>query len=190
MQKLTIALVSLFSFAASASEVEHYKQGFVATIEAPLGFTYYSESSLQVSGVSLGLDVSLGGAVTRNIVISGHIWGSYLTNPTVWSNGRSVTLDNSSVTAGAVGPQFTYYFVPSNWSLSGTVGVGLVSANFDGKTVNSDGGLAAQFGVAKQWYVGDRTSLGVSMHLNLSSNGDADATLSGTGVDAAFIVSF
>jgi hypothetical protein len=86
-----------------------------------------------------------------------------------------MVMDGTDITSGATslsvsdnsyGIGLTYYFMPANVFLGGTIGLGTISfsSEVNGTTSNSSSqtGFALQLKVGKEWWVSKRWGLGVS----------------------------
>lgn len=68
----------------------------------------------------------------------------------------------------------TYYFMPSNVYLSGSLGLANAAIETDFDTFDSDFGYGINLAVGKEWWVSDNWGLGVASHLYYSRIPDAE----------------
>lgn len=118
---------------------------------------------LEVSGAAGDLNLAVGGMVGSNFALHGTLWGWSASDPdgelTLSGFGSSSGQFNGTLTMGAIGVGGTYYFMPSNFYLSYSVGIGSLNGDgeLDGKTKP---GLAFDATLGKEWWVGDDWGLG------------------------------
>ncbi|MGQ0721749.1 MAG: hypothetical protein ACT4PE_09285 [Candidatus Eiseniibacteriota bacterium] len=136
-------------------------------------------SELEVSGTSADLNLAIGAVVAPNLAVHGTIFGWVLSDPDVELDGMSGTADGD-VDMSAFGAGLTYYFMPVNLYLSGSVGAGSLSASgdIDGET---DTGIAVDLTAGKEWWVGNGWGLGAAAAFQYQSfpDGEVDANWSG-----------
>jgi hypothetical protein len=173
----------------------HEHDGFFLSLSA--GPTYASidneASSLKLvySGWGAGFDVRIGGTVAPNFMLSGDLMGWVLENPKVDVSGYgSGSLQNTSFLQSTIGVGVTYYFMPVNMFLAGTVGFAGFSLDANGQTANTDKGLGLYLKVGKDWWVGPDWALGIAGSFGWSSvknsAGTVSETLSGYSVGIQF----
>jgi len=144
--------------------------GFMTTTEP----TRTSLGDLTISGPAGVLGFVVGGAVHENIILGAHIFDGVVVNPTVTlSSGQSAGTSNTSLSMFGIGPEFTYYWMPSNLYFSGTLAVTRMSLTVNGSNNNSNVGFGARLALGKEWWVSDHWGLGLAGHLSFSSNQDS-----------------
>ena len=140
--------------------------GYLKSSAAPNG----TDASL--SGPALSFGVSLGANVVENLSIFGHMSISSAPFPTASLGGSSVGTSNSSLEFLSIGPGVNYYFMPSNFYLSGMVVLtGLITA-LEGASGSTKAGFGAKLAVGKEWWVTDRWGLGIAGQFSFGSNRD------------------
>jgi hypothetical protein len=136
-------------------------------------------SKLEVSGESGDLHIAIGAVVAPNLAIHGTIFGWILSDPDVELDGVSGVADGDADMT-AFGAGLTYYFMPVNLYVSGSVGAGSLTGtgDFDGET---DTGIAVDLTAGKEWWVGDRWGLGAAAAFEYHSfpDGEIDASWKG-----------
>ena len=120
------------------------------------------------SGTGALFDIKIGGALQENLILHATMISTSI-------NGAKVTLpnasgrldDNMSINENMlIGGGLTYYVMPQNILLSGSVGIG--NYNFT-DTKNSDNnrktdnGFSMQLKIGKEWWVGKRWGLGMAL---------------------------
>jgi hypothetical protein len=136
-------------------------------------------SELEVSGTSGDVNLAIGAIVAPNLAIHGTIFGWVLSDPDVELDGMSGSVDGDA-DMSAFGAGLTYYFMPVNLYLSGSVGAGSLSGSgdFDGET---DTGIALDLTAGKEWWVGNGWGLGAAAAFQYHSfpDGEVDSNWSG-----------
>jgi len=166
-------------------------------IRPDLGFGYMTSSEstsfgdVTVSGVAALAGVSIGGAVAENVILSAHIYDAVTTNPTVTLNRTSGSTSNTEVTMFGIGPELTYYFMPNNVYLSGTLALSRMttSGNSNG-SASTDWGFGTRVTLGKEWWVSDHWGLGLSGHVSYATNNDVGNTVSTWALGAAFSATY
>ena len=162
-----------------ASPSAHRHLGFFLRFD--IGPAYVSSSAsaggidAKIKGGGLDFSFNIGGAISENLILSGHFWGHTAFGPDVEIGGLTGTTPNdTSLSLSGFGPSFTYYWTPANVFLT-------VTPSFTRLTVdNGSGGGAGStelgFGIfgsfGKEWWVSDHWGLGVAGQLAASSNKD------------------
>ena len=188
---VVIAVVAMCATAAAAPNgPRDHAGGFFLRLSAGGGAARTSieeaGSELEVSGSSGDLHVAIGAMVAPNLAIHGTIFGWLLSDPDVKLDGMSGSL-SGDLDMTAFGGGVTYYFMPVNLYVSGSLGAGSLSGSgdIDGET---DTGLALDVTAGKEWWVGDGWGLGAAAAFEYQSfpDGDIDGNWSGP----AFAVRF
>lgn len=127
-------------------------------------------SSLETSGaLTSEVDLRIGGAVGSNFAIHGTFIYTNLSNYDYEMDGAKAST-NDAVTCMMLGIGGTYYFMPVNIFLSGSIG--LTAMDLSGDTdddgtsdfeSDSNAGLGLQLALGKEWMVTDNIGLGVAL---------------------------
>jgi hypothetical protein len=130
---------------------------------------------LEVSGSAGDLNLAVGGMVGPNFALHGTLWGWSASDPdgelTIGGVGSSSGQFNGTLTLGAIGVGGTYYFMPSNFYLS--YSVGMASLNGDGELEGkTKPGFAFDATLGKEWWVGDEWGLGLAGDVTYFSSRD------------------
>jgi hypothetical protein len=147
-------------------------------IRPELGFGYMNHSAsaagndVSIYGGAGDFSLAIGGAVKENLILAVHLFGTTISDPDVEVNDTKLSTEDATSSLAGIGPQLTYYFMPVNVYLSGTVALTRLTSEQDGAEGSSDVGVGARFAVGKEWWVSDNWGLGVAGHLGLSSNED------------------
>ncbi len=159
---------------------ENVHDGFFLRLHVGGGFTSISGSDgagnkVKISGGSLSLGVTLGGALAENLILFGNFFMSIADRPTVEQLGVSVT-SSGSAALGGFGIGLTYYFMPVNVYVSGALaGMAFSMSDANGNDVYStDTGVGFQGMIGKEWWVSSEWGLGVAGEFIVASMKDKD----------------
>ena len=120
------------------------------------------------SGTGALFDLKIGAALQENLIlhatmISTSISGAKVTLP----NASGRLNDNMSINENMlIGGGLTYYVMPQNILLSGSVGVGnynITDTKNSDNNRKTDNGFSMQLKIGKEWWVGKRWGLGMSL---------------------------
>lgn len=176
---------------AASAQARDHEGGFFLRLSAGAGAASTEASdaggTLEVSGPAGDVNFAIGGIVASNLALHGTIFGWSIADPDVEFAGLSGEA-NGDISLAGLGGGVTYYFMPVNIYLSGSLGVGKIeftSGNFTGRT---SAGLMFDATVGKEWWVGDDWGLGVALGLGLHSipDEDIDDNWSGGSVTVRF----
>lgn len=151
---------------------------------------------VSVRGGGLATDIQIGGALVENLILHADIFQTTLFNPTVLQDGEELGSGDEVGDAAGVGQDvrmtglgigITYYFMPINLYLSGSVGLGQAVFEGDhGDTEGSDLGFGANLMIGKEWWVGSDWGIGAALQLVMV--GADDEVLGGVGGGALNIL--
>lgn len=184
--RLAVMLLALLLAGTALAGARDHQDGFFLRLSAGGGSTGSSLSvgaeKLEFSGSGGDLNIALGGIVASNLALHGTLYGWSASDPTSELNGVDLGKINGTLTAAGLGIGLTYWFMPVNMYLSGTIGSGGleldVSGGLDGK---SDRGLLLDLTLGKEWWVGDKWGLGLAGGLMYHSFPDPDISENWTG---------
>lgn len=145
------------------------------------------EDEQKFSGTAGDVNFAIGGIVAPNLAIHGTIFGWATTDPDVELNGYKGTFDGD-VTFSAIGAGVTYYFMPANVYVSGSLGFGRLTAETGNLEGRSDMGPVIDLTVGKEWWVGRNWGIGVAAGLGMHSvpEPNIDENWSGTSFAIRF----
>lgn len=115
-------------------------------------------------GSGLALELRLGYALNPRMAITGDVISRVISGPRI-SGGLNVDApENVSVGDVTYGAGFTYFFMPRNFFIGATAGVGVfvVQDSETNTTVRSNGGWSGQLRAGKAWWLGKKLQAGVS----------------------------
>ncbi len=169
----------------------HEHDGFFLSLS--MGPAYASvdntagSTTLTYSGFGASFDFRIGGAIGQNLILTGDLMGWSLFEPEVSGHG---SMSDSYFTQSTVGAGLTYYFMPVNVFVSGTVGFAGFSLDASGRRASTDSGVGVYVKAGKDWWVSADWALGIAASLGWSSvSNSTDAgseKLSGYSVSLQF----
>jgi len=126
------------------------------------------KGQLDYSGTGVLFDIKIGGAVKENLILHATFASTSLTGPEVKSNNQSIKAPNNmSINENMTfGGGLTYYIMPANFFLSGSMGIGnfsLIDNDNNKNNVSTSNGFSMQLKVGKEWWVGKRWGLGAAL---------------------------
>ncbi|GEJ56826.1 outer membrane beta-barrel protein [Anaeromyxobacter diazotrophicus] len=201
LSKALVALALALGAAGAQAQVQsptsHRHDGFYLRLDLGLGYMHQKEpqtgGDLEISGAAGEFGVAVGGALQDNLILAGHLFGMSISDPKVSVGGVQQASSLSSSTLVGIGPQLTYYFMPANVYVSGTLALTRLSTRNSGVDGNSEWGGGLQLAVGKEWWVSDDWGLGVAAQLFGSSNKDQGTnapTISTWGAAVAFSATY
>jgi hypothetical protein len=146
-------------------------------------FPFDAVGDLQYKDVSGDLNFAIGGVVGKNLALHGTLWGWAMADPDVEFLGFEGE-SNETVDMTAVGGGVTYYFMPVNMYLSGSLGPAWLTI----EDSDSDTGFAVDLTLGKEWWVGNSWGLGLAGSFGYHSIPDetVDENWSGTSLGLRF----
>lgn len=198
------AVLLLFVLAplpACANEPRVHDRGFFLRLSAGVGgavtrtdiLDLPRSQELTLSGPAGEGDVAVGAVVGRNLAVHASVFGWSVVDPEVKINDVEGGSEDVTLSLSAFGPGLTGYFGP-NMYLSAAIGAATLSAERDRVTVESKTGVALQFVLGKEWWVGRRWGLGlagaVGFHSVPQDDRDQDDNLTGTSLGLRFSATF
>ena len=193
----------LLSSAPAWAEGEERHDGFM--IRLGLGFgvsgaTFQEpgdgELELSATGGDAGhVNIALGYAVIENLIIHAEMFGGFLTNATVKLNGEEIGElgEDTQLNLYGFGIGVTYYVMPLNLYIAGSLGAADANLQIDGETreLRDASGTAINLMVGKEWWVSDNWGLGVAaqyyrIDMEYANDGELDANAAGLLFSATF----
>ena len=207
---LTLFLASIAPTAALAQKAgARLHDGFYLSISPGIAFGESradlteaggSWDNITYSGPGGILDLKIGGALTPNLILSGDFISRSVRGPKAETVGGAEDLDDDVVlTDGTLGVGLTYYVMPANLFLSGTIGVGrFVLTNptdddDDDEQIETNPGFSLHAKIGKEWWVSDNWGLGVAAGygwMGAERDEDSDADFNGKYASHKFYLLF
>lgn len=179
MKNLIISVIfllsGLYSFAQTndktLDEGYHRHKGFFLSMSLGPNFASISDASgsnfdYKFTGTGAQFDLKIGGAIKENLILHATLISNTLSGPKITSFGASQKSDNSlTIGEGMIGAGLTYYVMPSNIFLSGSLGIGNFTLDDTSNKTNisTDRGFSMQLKVGKEWWVSKKWGLGVAL---------------------------
>ena len=167
---VSISLSVMMCLAAPAllwgSGTARQHDGFFLRLAGGLGYATTDiddgVDQIDLSGMTGDLEIAIGGMVARNLALHGTLLGWAIADPDVQFNSNSGEFPGDlSLSAAGIG--VTYFFMPTNLYLSGTVGFGQLTLDVDGVgNADTDTGFVFEGTLGKEWWVSDNWGIGLS----------------------------
>lgn len=163
---LSAALASLVlaSSAEARADAPETHDGFLLRLAPGIGYlsSSYAPSELTISGGAGVIDVALGGRVADNLILNADLWAASALSPTAKVGAQSQKLNDVTLQLTGIGVGLTYYFMPSNVYLAGSVGIAQYSLKIDGLTYETNTGWGVNGMVGKEWWVAGDWGVGIA----------------------------
>jgi hypothetical protein len=185
---LVFAIAVTSSSSASLAGERDHSGGFFLRLAAGGGVAETKNDGLPLkfSGSGVELDLAIGAVVTENLALHATIFGWLISDPDV--EGGVTGTASGDVDMTAFGGGITYYFMPVNIYLSGSVGFGSLSGGGD-ISGESDSGLAGMVTAGKEWWVGNSWGLGIAGVFGFLSFPEPDISENWSGWNLAIMFS-
>jgi hypothetical protein len=125
------------------------------------------DSKYTFTGTGALFDIKIGGALQENLLLHATLLSSSLVGPKVTSGSISQNAPNNlSIGESMLGGGITYYIMPQNIFLSGSVGFGgytLIDNTNSNNSVSTDKGFSMQIKAGKEWWVSKKWGLGIAV---------------------------
>jgi len=153
-----------------APEAGHAHTGLM--LRLGLGFGYVHASTplgalgkLTLSGGSSAASISAGWAFFENLVFQIELWQASMVGGTVRVTGLpgAMATPDARYDAGGLGLGATYYFMPINIYVSGSLGGATTSVSVSGVQAQSRVGVGLALMAGKEWWIGEDWGLGVAL---------------------------
>lgn len=134
--------------------------------------TFLGNDAFIYSGTGAILDFKIGGNVAENLLLHGTITSAAIAGPTIEleSTGQKETVDSdNSIAEVMYGAGLTYYIMPTNFFVSGSVGFARFVVSGDDDSQATDFGIGLQLKAGKEWWVGDNWGLGIAVSYSTTS---------------------
>lgn len=163
--------------ASAAAQGRDHEEGFFLRLSGGFGSarTEVTDggSTTSYSGPAADGNFAIGGIVAPNLALHGTLFGWGIANPDVETGLGSFQADGD-LSLGAFGGGVTYWFMPVNLYLSGSIGAGKLDYSEGNVTSRSSYGFIADLTLGKEWWVGENWGLGVALGLTMHSIPDDD----------------
>ncbi|HET6336554.1 MAG TPA: hypothetical protein VFG30_25195 [Polyangiales bacterium] len=132
-------------------------EGFFLRLQLGPGGSSVSREGESWSGMGLGMGLAIGGSPVQNLALHLDLQTTWLFSPSRDVNGIGM----QSLGLGA-----TYYIMPVDIFLSGSVGIGWLAFEDDaGQSKDTSAGIALDAMIGKEWWVGSDWGIGLAAQL-------------------------
>lgn len=163
MTVCAIAVSSVFCSPVLAQDEMH--DGFFFRLAPGFGKMFSTVKAdgdkTEWSGLSGHFNIGIGGAVSENFILHLDASGVSSSDPKVEFNGHEQTVTDTTLSAALVGVGMTYYF-PSNFYVTGAVGLAESRTKSHGVEDKSDTGYGVNLMLGKEWWVSGNWGLGLA----------------------------
>jgi len=188
---LSILLFALGCSENSWAQNQNHEDGFFLRLSAGGGFANTKlesgNANVKMSGGAGDLNFAIGAIVSPNLALHGTLFGWLVDDPDIKVSGTGGQA-NADLDLTAFGGGVTYYFMPSNIYVSGSVGIGKLSIKGGGTYGETDPGPVFDLTVGKEWWVSSSWALGVAGALGYHTVPEKD--INGNWNGASFAVRF
>lgn len=176
---LGLCLLALPTAARAARETH---DGFFGRLQAGFGYTRMTSTPLTIQGEGTLLNVALGASLNEHLGVFGELSQTMIFAPSFHPNGDYADDDDGvSTRLSGLGAGATWYFLPTNLYVSGTVRMLMASVQVmhdrDADVrFRTDFGYGLNLSFGKEWWVDDEWGLGAAATAQLSRIPDQDDT--------------
>jgi hypothetical protein len=181
MKKVLIILVLLVSVNSYADDFQsdghHTHDGFF--FRALLGggtasTTYTSPNSTEYefSGSASLSILQIGGAISENLILFFELSSHGMIDPDVEVNGSTTSSQNMEMSVSSSGIGLSYYIMPANVYLSGSLALGTSNVETDTSKGSTENGFATNLIIGKEWWVSKNWGIGVAAIYHYSKMND------------------
>jgi hypothetical protein len=140
----------------------------------------------ELSGSTADANIAIGGSVARNLALHGTLFGWGDQDPDVEPNDNELESEQDlELAVTAIGGGLTYYFMPVNIYVSGSVGAAMLSFDTRRGYEETDRGFLGEITIGKEWWVGNSWGLGLAGAAGYHSIPDGDIDESWSGMNFA-----
>lgn len=170
----------------------HTHDGLFLRLSAGLGYSGFSSDGQESKDISSHNTIgstgsfSIGGSVTENIALHADLWGV----------SSHMNHDSKSFNTGGLGLGMTYYFMPYNIYLTGSIGPAAIVyddgnyENYDWEDHKAAYGLWTSVSVGKEWWVSSNWGLGLALKGNYAYARNENVSYHQGGLMAMFSATF
>jgi hypothetical protein len=172
MKKLISLITVLSCFSMMKAQI-HQHDGFYLSMGLGLIFGNITDKSSSYdytySGTGSEFDFKIGGAIKENLILHATLDSKAIAGPSV--SGSNVSGSESGIASnmllgeGFYGGGATYYFMPTNFFISGSLGYGYFTLkdSKDNINISTEKGLSFQIKIGEEWWVSDNWGLGIGV---------------------------
>jgi hypothetical protein len=166
------AVVLLLAGPASSGGIRDHQDGFLLRLSVGGGSASSSidmmGDELKLSGFATDLNFAIGAVVSPNLAIHGTLFGWLVSDPDVEYGAGSAEI-SGDLSLSAFGGGITYYIMPANVYLSGSIGAGSLTLDTNVGEGETDMGPVIDLTIGKEWWVSDGWGIGAAASLGYHS---------------------
>jgi len=147
-------------------------------------------TDLSMGGPASNFSFSLGGSIATNLILFGELTSVYGQNPDVIFEGERFRTENTTFSVAGFGPGLSYYFMPVNLYLSGSLLLMRAQTTGNGAIGETEQGLGFKVALGKEWWVSRDWGLGIAGFGTFANLPDHDADMSWTNFGLAFTATY
>jgi len=157
---------------ASSGGIRDHSDGFFLRLSAGGGSASTSLDlgigDLEMSGFATDVNFAIGGVVTPNLAVHGTLFGWLVSDPDAEAGGMTAEI-TGDLDLSAIGIGVTYYIMPANVYLSGSLGAGSLTLDVPTGEGETDMGPVIDLTIGKEWWVSDSWGIGAAASLGYHS---------------------
>jgi hypothetical protein len=123
-------------------------------------------AEFDLSGAVTDLNLAIGRIVAPNLAVHGTLWGWSMADPdadvTLTGFGSTSGSLSGTVVMSGIGGGVTWYLMPANLYLSGSLSLGRLNLDASQLQGDTDRGVALDLSAGKEWWVGGAWGLGLA----------------------------
>ena len=158
---------------AGEDDTKHKHDGFYLRLTTGVGSTTSVEEierdEFVVSGLSGNTTIGIGYAVVENLILNVDLFSTMVEDPIAEINGKEIGEVDAELEVINVGLGATYYIMPTNVYLTGSIALASGSLKSYGKSyghkTESEAGYGINVAVGKEWWVSNNWGIGVAGQL-------------------------
>ena len=167
-----VAVLLALAGPASSGGIRDHSGGFFMRLSAGGGSASTSLDfmgvNVEMSGFATDLNFAVGGVVTPNLAVHGTLFGWLVSDPDVEAGGLSTEI-TGDLDLSAIGIGITYFIMPANVYLSGSIGAGSLTLDAPTGEGETDMGPVIDLTIGKEWWVSDSWGIGAAASLGYHS---------------------
>jgi len=167
------AVLVLLSITAADAGEKYKHDGFYLRLTTGAGGIVSREKAerteVSFSGPGGMTSLGIGLALRENLMVNADLFGSVVRNPEMKIDGEKIGKSSVELQSTGLGVGLTYYIMPVNLYLSGSVGIASQSAKVNQFKYETKEGYGLNFLFGKEWWVGGSWGLGVAAQFFFNS---------------------
>jgi len=178
--------VGLFYASASKAEsVEKEHDGLYFRLNAGPSYMSWSNSGnsdLSVSGMGFGFGLAAGHTISDNLMLFAEFAMDSFSEPTAKVKDTELDMKDTSMSATRYGAGVSYYLMPLNGYVTGSLLLGSFSTTTGSVSDSSKTGFGLKVGVGKEWMLAPKFGLGAALSGTYLTAGDKEGSESSSAM--------